>query len=192
MTLTLVPIGITGARKWIEAHHSHLHAPLGGLCAVAIATDGRICCVATLSRPVSRVLQASGVCAEINRVASDGTAPHAASKAIGALSRAGIAIGYRRLVSSTLLGEAGTSYRAAGWWPVAVDMRERDWIRSDGEREAAAQPGAKVRWEFGPDASPVDLAVDALVRASVGTIPLRDRPENLPLLAMMREPMAAE
>lgn len=183
--LTIVPIGVSDARKWIEAHHSHLHAPLGGLCAVAIATDGRICCVATLSRPVSRVLQASGACAEINRVASDGTAPHAASKAIGALARAGIALGYRRLVSSTLLGEAGTSYRAAGWWPVACDTRERDWIRSDGERDPAAQPGAKVRWEFGPDASPIDPTVDALVRASVGGVSLRARPENLPLLALM-------
>ena len=183
MSLSVVPINISAARAWIEAHHSHLHAPLGGLCAVAIATDTRICCVAMLSRPVSRVLQASGVCAEINRVASDGTAPHAASKAIGALARAGIALGYRRLVSSTLLGEAGTSYRAAGWWPAAVDLRERDWIRSDGERDAAVQPGAKVRWAFGPDALPIDPSVDALVRASVGVVALRDRPDNLPLFS---------
>lgn len=182
--LTIVPINVSDARKWIERWHSHLHAPLGGLFAAAVADDGRICCVGMVSRPVARALQASGVCAEINRVASDGTVPHTASKVIGALSRGAIALGYRRLVSSTLLGEAGTSYRAAGWWPTATS-EGGDWIRNDGERAPSVQPGAKIRWEFGPDADPIDREVDALVRASVGVVALRARPENLPLLALM-------
>ena len=180
--LTIVPITIGDARKWIERHHSHHHAPLGGLCAVAIAEDERVCCVGMLSHPVARKLHEKRTIAEINRVASDGTAPHAASKAIGALSRAAIALGYRRLVSYTLLGEAGTSYRAAGWWPTSVG-EGGDWKRNDGERAPSVQPGAKVRWEFGPDAEKIDPEVDALVRASVGVVALRERAETLPLFA---------
>ena len=195
MTLSIVPITIGDARKWIERHHSHHHAPLGGLCAVAIAEDGRVCCVGMLSHPVARKLHEKRTIAEINRVASDGTAPHAASKAIGALSRAAIALGYRRLVSYTLLGEAGTSYRAAGWWPTSKNDGG-DWSVATRKYvgKKAVQPGAKVRWEFGPDAEPIDPEVDALVRASVGVVALRGRAETLPLFATREreEAQAAE
>ena len=183
--LTIVPTNITAARAWVERHHSHHHAPQGGLCAVGVADDGRLVCVAMLSRPVARMLNADPTCAEVNRVASDGTAKHAASMAIGAISRAAIALGYRRLVSYLLLGEAGTSYRAAGWWPTSADLRERNWERSDGARDPAAQPGPKVRWEFGPARAPRDVTVDALVREHAGKVSLRVRPETLPLLALM-------
>lgn len=111
MSLVVVPINITEARKHdVERHHSHHHAPQGGLCAVAVAEDSRVVCVAMLSRPVARMLNADPLCAEVNRVASDGSAKHAASMAVGAISRAAFALGYRRLISYLLLGEAGTSY----------------------------------------------------------------------------------
>lgn len=184
--LRLTPVNIRQARAFVEREHSHLHAPLSGLCAVGVSDGDRLACVAILSRPVSRVLQAQG-CAEITRVASDGT-PHASSMAIGAISRAGIALGYRRLVSSILLGEAGTSYRAAGWWPVAACLKERHWDvgARNYEFRPAEQPGAKVRWEFGPDALPRDPAIDAIVRESVGKIDLKHRGESMPLFSARR------
>ncbi len=177
MSLRVVPCNIGEARAFVE--HSHLHAPLSGLCAVGVAEDGRLACVAILSRPVSRELQAQG-CAEVVRVASDGT-PHAASMALGAITRAAAALGWRRIVSSTLLGEVGTTYRAAGWRAVAVQLRERTWgTRGD---LGAIQPGAKVRWETGPDAMPVNPDVDELVRASVGKVAIPDRAERMPLFS---------
>lgn len=115
--LRVVPVTITDARAHVARWHSHLAAPVGGLLAAAVAEGDRVACVAILGRPVSRVLQAQG-CAEVTRVASDGTAPHAASMALGAIRKAALALGWRRLVSSTLIGEAGTSYRAAGWHPL--------------------------------------------------------------------------
>jgi hypothetical protein len=193
MKLRLVPIDISRARAWIQREHSHLDAPIGGKCAVAVEVlDGggwRMCCVALLGRPVSRELQTQG-CAEVLRVASDRT-PHAASKALAAITRAGLALGYRRLVSSTLLGEAGTSYTAAGWHPVHVELRSRDWERSDGRSSGPAmQPGAKVRWESGPDALASDPRVEALVRDCAGRVELRGRQERLPLFAKLPQPEA--
>ena len=179
--LVLMPTNIQEARRFIEKHHSHLHAPVSGLCAVGVGDGVVLQCVAMLGRPVSRELQAQG-CAEVIRVASDGT-EHAASKALGAITRAALALGYRRLVSSILLGEKGTSYRAAGWWPVHVEKRIREWDcgARDYAPRPAVQPGPKVRWEFGPDALPRDVEADRLVRESAGKVDLRPRPEGLPL-----------
>lgn len=181
--LNLSPITIGDARKYVEREHSHHHAPLSALCAVSVVDGGGlIVCVSMLGRPVSRELQAQG-CVEVHRVASDGTAPHAASMAIGAIARAAIALGWRRLVSYTLLGEAGTSYRAAGWCPVSVSRDGREWSCVSRERGAVGQPGAKVRWEVGPDAMPRCAEVDAMVRESVGKIALPKRSERMPLFA---------
>lgn len=181
--LTVVPLTLTAARRHVHQHHSHLERPQGGLCAVGVADDGQLACVAILSLPRARLL--NGKAAEVIRVASDGTR-HAASMCLAAITRAGLALGYTRLVSSTLLGEAGTSYRAAGWRPVAIGGGG-EWSRDGRERDAAMQPGAKVRWETGPTAAwttmnAEDLAdVDAFVRESVGRVVLSGRGETMPL-----------
>lgn len=112
--LRIVPVGVREARERVEALHSHHHAPPGALFCVGVADGDRLVCVAIVSRPVARMLDADATVAEVTRVASDRT-PHAASMAIAAATRAAIALGYRRLVSYTLLGESGTCYRAAGW-----------------------------------------------------------------------------
>lgn len=189
--LRVVPCTIGEARSFVEREHSHLAAPVSGLCAVGIevasgvssrGTPWALACVAILSRPVSRELQAQG-CAEVTRCASSGMAPHAASMAYGAITRAALALGWRRLVSSTLLGEAGTCLRAAGWRPVAVrgPRSVAEWSCSSRDRGDAAQPGAKVRWETGPAALPRSEEVEQLVKASVGLVKLPGRAEAMPL-----------
>ena len=179
--LSLVPVNITAARAWIERHHAHHHAPPFGLFAVGVARDGVLCCVAIVSRPVARLLAVRGDVAEITRCASDGT-PHAASMAVAAATRMAIAGGYRRLVSYTLLGEAGTSYRAAGWHVTGI-LRARDgWLSRAGRN--AVQTGAKVRWESGPDAAPADGAAALVCGWCAGRVALTPRPETLPLLAL--------
>jgi hypothetical protein len=178
--LRVVPVTLTDARIYVQRWHSHLDAPVGGLFAAAVeVTGGGIVCVAVMGRPTARLLDVrrddgARANAELTRVASDGSTPHAASMAGMAVSRAALALGYRRLVSKTLLGEAGTMYRAMGWRAVAVRNRPQDetWDREGRVREHPAQPGAKVRWEYGPDALPFDAVVDAFVREHVGRVAL--------------------
>lgn len=178
MTLRVVPITITDARKHIERHHSHHHAPVGGLLACAVAEGDRVCCVAVLSRPVARMLDARGDVAEVTRVASDGT-KHAASMCLAAVTRAALALGWRRLVSYTLLGEAGTSYRAAGWRCTGIVEASQGWHSRGGR--TIAQGGGKARWETGPDALPESPEAAAAVIAAIGVVAVPDRPEVLPL-----------
>ena len=53
--------------------------------------------------------------AEVTRVAVLDDQPNACSMLYGAAWRACRAMGYRRLITYTLVSEAGTSVRAAGW-----------------------------------------------------------------------------
>ncbi len=170
------PCTIGEALRFCDAHHAHHDPPLTGLCAVGVLDVQRraLCCVAILARPISRMLDADPFVAEVTRVASDRT-PHAASMALAAITRAAFVLGYTRLVSYLLLGEAGTTYRAAGWWPAAfVRGEERD--RPARPRGASAQPGDKARWEVGPGCLSCDVGINALVAASAGKILIPPRP----------------
>jgi hypothetical protein len=61
-------------------------------------------------------------------------------------------MGDRRLVSYTLASEDGTSYRAAGWRPVAK-LAARAWVRSKDDtgggrhRSNVVAKQEKIRWE---------------------------------------------
>ena len=179
--LAVVPVTIGEARRRVGRGHSHHHAPLGGGFAVGVAEAGRLCCVAIVGRPVARALDATATIAEVTRVASDRT-PHAASMCIAAATRGALAIGYRRLVSYTILGERGASYLAAGWVITGLcDGKGGSWHSRDGR--TVTQPGCKVRWETGPDALPADGAA-ALVCAFAAWLGLAvpERVETLPLL----------
>ena len=179
MTLRVVPVGVRRARQIVEAMHAHHHAPPGALFCVGVADDDRLACIAIVSRPVARMLDASPVVAEVTRCASDRT-PHAASMAIAAATRAAVALGYRRLVSYTLLGEAGTSYRAAGWVITGLVEASQGWHSRPGR--TTTQGGAKVRWETGPDALAPDGAAALVAALCIGRVEIPARRETLPLL----------
>lgn len=180
MTLRVVPCTITEARAFVERHHAHHHAPVGGLFAVAVADGGRVSCVAIMSRPVARLLDAQGHVAELTRSASDRT-EHAASKCIAAAARMALAGGYTRLVSYTLLGETGVAYLAAGWHVTGLSGGGDGWNSRAGR--AVSQTAEKIRWETGPDALPYDEAADLYRATAVGVVPINPRTETLPLLA---------
>lgn len=196
--LSVLPCTVQDALPFADAHHSHLDRPESGLFAVAVCllvrevismhvvaeSWGRTVCVAIASRPGAIPLQNLGYCCEVSRVASDGTAEHAASMALGAIRRAALALGYLRLVSYTILGEAGTSYRAAGWWPTA---RVKDRQRSCPSRPRAKRVliGDRIRWETGPRAltpPPRDAeSLRELLLENIGR-PIRERTvSDLPL-----------
>ena len=147
-----------------------------------------------VGNPIARVTAATRTTAELTRSASDGTR-HAASKCIAAAAHAALTLGFRRIVSYTILGEAGASYRAAGWWITGLtgdpNGSGKGWLNRPGRK--VIQPSVKVRWEFGPDALPPDGAAALACGWALGgwtingvTVPgllVPDREETLPLLA---------
>lgn len=175
--LSVRPIVRDAAREWLRRHR-HLPPPRNTWLLGASVHDGeRLCAVAIVERP-ARLLQ-DGTTACVSRLCTDRT-EHAAGKALGAVTRACIALGYRRLVSYTLLGEKGTPYRANGWQVTAIVKGEATHGRAGRARDPQVQPGRKVRWEYGPDAAPRDPEAEALMLASVGAVSIPERSELWP------------
>lgn len=107
---------------------------------------------------------------------------------LAAATRAALALGYRRIVSYTILGESGTSYLAAGWHITGLTGNPsgsgEGWHSRPGR--TVIQPSVKVRWETGPDAPPADgAAALACAFAAWLELPVPERAETLPLLARM-------
>lgn len=185
--MRIVPVSITEARAFVEKHHKHHHAPPGASFAVGVACLGRLVCVALVGRPISPELDADPTIAELTRGASDGSTWGAASLCTRTAGEAAVLLGYRRVVSYTLLGERGTSYRKAGWRvtglrvyaPTAVGWNNRPGRAPTSQ--VSRHP--KVRWEYGPDALPKDKLAWSALWKHAGTVDFEPRPENLPLLA---------
>lgn len=143
--ISLRPITLKAARLFIQRHHRHHRPPQGGLFAVAAADEtGGVVAVAIIGRPVARRL-ADGYTAEVTRLASNG-ARNACSMLYAAAWRAARALGYRRMVTYTLLEETGTSVRAAGWQLVAK-TKGGSWHRPSRGRTDKHSTERKHRWE---------------------------------------------
>lgn len=163
------PVAIRDARAFVDAHHSHHKAPPGAKFALGVSQYGRLQCVAMVGRPVSRMLARDGATWEITREACDSATPGMASTLIRASADEAIRRGARHVVSYTLLGETGASYRGARFHPSGV-TRGGEWSRPSRGRAPAQQSRPKVRWSYGPDAPPRDLGAERLLREHAGAV----------------------
>jgi hypothetical protein len=72
---------------------------------------------------------------------------NACSRLYGACRRAAAALGWRRLITYTLVSEDGASLRATGWKQVA-ETKPGEWSRKGRPRKAKAiEKEPKIRWE---------------------------------------------
>jgi len=150
--IQLQPITGREACAFIREHHRHHSPPQGYLFAVAVNDGSRVVGVATIGRPVARMLQ-DGFTAEVTRVCvlpdlpkvNDHASP-ACSTLYAAAWRAARALGYRRLITYTLASETGTSVKAAGWREVGR-TKGGQWSRRSRPRVATEQDGQKTLWE---------------------------------------------
>lgn len=147
----VAPCSVQDAKRFVAEHHRHSRAPLMGLFAARLVEDGETIGVGIAGRPIARKL-ADGYTVEITRVCTLG-AENGCSMLYGALCRAAKALGYRRVVTYTLISENGASCKAAGFKAVAespgrswnVPSRPRYDTNLFGETITPAEP--KVRWE---------------------------------------------
>ena len=146
MSLELQPVDYDEACAFILAHHRHHLPPQGWKFGIAVNDGEKIVGVVTVGRPVARNLD-NGLTLEVTRNCTDGT-KHAASMLYGAAWRAAKALGYKRLITYTLIEEAGTSVIAAGWKSV-YETSGGSWDRENRKRIDTAPIGQKVLWEAG-------------------------------------------
>lgn len=158
--MSVRPITRAAARAVVAKWHSHHTAHVGETLALGwfVAGDPVACVV--MGRPSARLLD-DGVTWEVTRLCIGPDAPPcAASRLLGAASRAAEACGVRRLISYTRIDERGTCYKAANWHPAAV-IAGREWSGSNkpgrwlpGLYTPSTEIVDRVRWERGPDAAP--------------------------------------
>ena len=143
--LELQPITFEEACVFIRLHHSHHLPPVGWKFGVAVNDGARVVGVNTFGRPVSRMLD-DGWTLEVTRCCTDGTVKNTASMLYGAAWRAVKALGYRRLITYTLIEESGMSLKAAGW-KALYDTRGGSWDVPSRPRIDKHPTGQKTLWE---------------------------------------------
>lgn len=112
--MKIAPITFREASDFINMYHRHHKATIGcKFCICVKDDDGRIHGVAVCGRPVSRMLD-DGTILEINRVCSDGTR-NVCSMLYGACFRIAKDMGYRKVITYTLISENGASLQASNF-----------------------------------------------------------------------------
>ena len=112
--MRVAPITFREASAYINQFHRHHRATIGcKFCISVLGDDDSIHGVAVCGRPVSRRLD-DGFTLEVNRVCSDGTR-NVCSMLYGACCRIAKEMGYRKVITYTLISEDGASLKASNF-----------------------------------------------------------------------------
>ena len=112
-TLQIRPITYRQACDFISLRHRHHGPPQGCKFCVGVFVNEAMVGCAVCGRPVSRALDHGEIC-EVTRLCTDGT-PNACSFLYGACCRIAKAMGYKRIITYTLLSESGASLKASNF-----------------------------------------------------------------------------
>lgn len=150
------PCELRDAGEFVRKYHRHhKRPPQGHRFSLKAVENGAVIGVAIVGRPVGRGQQ-DGETVEITRLCTDGT-PNAVSFLVGAVKRAARALGFKRLISYTLVEENGASWKASGMaqtgttegGPWSGTYGEPDLFYPGGKPRGNDRPtGPKRRWEI--------------------------------------------
>lgn len=152
--LTARWISLKSAHEYVTRWHRHLERDTGAIVALAAyrpADALEPCGVIVIGRPKNRFQQAA-LAAEVTRCAVPEHEPHVCSFLYARARRVAQALGFRRLITSTLASESGVSLRAAGA-ELIEERKARTWDRPKRGRSdrSKAQTGEDKRtwslWE---------------------------------------------
>lgn len=145
----IVPVSLEQANAFVVRWHRHHSGVTGHKFSLGLMYDmesgtDELVGVAIVGRPVSRMLD-DGWTLEVYRVATN-VVKDACSALYGACRRATFALGYKKLVTYTLIEEPGTSLRAAGWKCLG-EAGGGSWSRPSRLRTNDHPLQTKIRWE---------------------------------------------
>lgn len=117
--LRIVPVAWGEAKDFIARHHRHWRPPAGWRFGAGVMNGPDLIAVATVGRPVSRMVDQKRI-VEVNRVCvSEDTPPaltfNAVSMLYGWAAREANARGFEHAISYTLASELATTLKAASW-----------------------------------------------------------------------------
>lgn len=114
MALRICPITLKEANDFVKKHHRHHDSVVGCKFAIGVVDGAEdLHGVAICGRPVSRILD-NGKTLEINRVCTDGWY-NACSVLYGACCRIAKNMGYKKIITYTLISENGASLKASNF-----------------------------------------------------------------------------
>jgi hypothetical protein len=172
VTLHIAPIYKDEANDFVDSFHRHNERCDNASFAVALRDENDVLHgVAVLGRPASPQVD-DGVTLEIKRVCVKDGIKNGNSMLYGAAQRVAKALGYRRVLTYTLLSESGISLKASNFVstyvsPEGYRMNEAlRWPKRQHRRRLKSYPeGRKVRWEIRFDSAPLPLSLAARARA---------------------------
>ena len=123
--LTIRPIDLKSANKFILANHRHNGKVLVHRFSIACYDGERLCGVAICGNPLARVLD-DGETIEVKRCCTDGT-KNACSILYGRCARIAKEMGWRKIITYILESETGLSLRASGWEIEEEGVGGRSW-----------------------------------------------------------------
>ena len=103
--LLIRPITLRAANDFVAKYHRHNQPTNGHKWSVACYDGERLCGVAIAGQPIARKLD-EGLTVEIRRICTDGTR-NACSILYGACARVARDMGYKRVITYTLVSESG-------------------------------------------------------------------------------------
>ena len=111
--MRIKPITFRQASEFINQHHRHRKATVGCKFCIGLFDNDEMIGCAVCGRPVGRFLD-DGLTCEINRLCTDGT-KNACSMLYGACCRVAKEMGYKKIITYTLVSENGASLRASNF-----------------------------------------------------------------------------
>lgn len=149
MVLELQPITLQEAKDFVNRNHRHNIAPVGHKFSIGLNDGEKVIGVAIIGRPIARHND-DGMTLEVLRVCVLEGYPNACSKLYAAAWRAAKAMGYKRLITYTLVSEPGTSLKAAGWKVIGqTQYKTKGWDVPSRPRVMPSKypVGQKTIWE---------------------------------------------
>lgn len=141
--LKAMPISRKEANEYVNALHRHHIAAVGDKYRVAAADNGKIVGVVQVGRPVARALD-DGQTVEVIRCCTDGT-HNACSFLYGKAAQIARLLGYKRIITYTLITEPGSSLLASGFKLDGL-TDGGSWDCKSRPRTQKAPTCAKKRW----------------------------------------------
>lgn len=141
--LEIRPITLREANRYVKENHRHNMPTNGHKFSIACYDGDRLCGVAIAGQPIARKLD-DGLTIEIRRVCTDGTR-NACSILYGACSRCAREMGYKRVITYTLISEPGTSLKASGFVQKCVGGVQVGICQADRGRSLRSRFSGKKR-----------------------------------------------
>ena len=135
---------LSTANYYIGLWHRHSGMVVGAIFCLAAYKRGVLVGVATIGRPVARLLD-DGQTWEVTRVATDGT-KNACSALYAEARRRARMNNIPRLITYTREGESGSSLKALGIAPIRLPKKKETGWQNRDNRKAGER--AAFRWEL--------------------------------------------